>query len=73
MKTKKEVISHYGWYCRKIAFPAGSTARLATNLPLDKNGEKQYWLSLPRGGKYNAEIRSWGRVYGFLVSKSEIA
>lgn len=74
MKTKKEV--SIGYACSLlpvVVFPVGTTAKLAKNQGLDRNGEKQYWLSLPRGHKYGKFVTQWARNCGYLVSKSEIA
>ena len=74
MKTKKEV--SIGYACSHlpvVVFPVGSTAKLASNMGLDNKGEKQYWLSLPRGHKYGKLVTKWARAYGYLVSYTEIA
>lgn len=74
MKTKKEV--SIGYACSHlpvVVFPVGSSAKLAKNQGLDHKGEKQYWLSLPRGHKYGKLVTMWARNCGYLVSYSEIA
>lgn len=73
MKTKKEIVIGYaGTTLPYVTFPVGTSTRLAKNLGLDRNGEKQYWLSLPRGHKYGKFVTSYARVYGYHASYSEI-
>lgn len=73
MKTKKDYSVSYAGTCMGVFyFPAGTKCVRATNQPLDKNGEKQYFLSPKRGVKYTNLQMGWIRAYGILVSRSEI-
>jgi hypothetical protein len=73
MKTRKKIVIELAGLCLpEVVFPVGTSTRLAKNLGLDKNGEKQYWLSLPRGNKEPKRVKQWARVYGYHASYSEI-
>lgn len=75
MKTKKQVeIGYAGQLFPPVVFKVGTTCRLA-KVGLSRDGQKQYWLSLPvgfDGGKWHKDIRSYAKNYGFLVKYSEI-
>ena len=76
MKTKKQIeIGYAGQLFPPVLFKVGTTCRLASNVGLSRDGEKQYWLSLPvgfNGGKWHKDIRSYAKNCGFLVKRSEI-
>jgi hypothetical protein len=55
---------------RIAVIPAGTSVRLAKNLPPREDGAKQYWCNGWRG--MDKQARSWKRNCGFLLTEHEV-
>jgi hypothetical protein len=77
MKTKKDVLFHYGYQGQSAIIPKGSTIQRARNLPQDTfkfhNNQKLYWLKyLPRSLAKNETLKDWKSYVGVLLLEGEV-